>query len=64
MCLEVFTYPRAMRVLQEEMGPVTPSRKLISSFQWSNIGKLSFEVSSYLSLPHFREGDKNPFWIL
>ncbi|ROT83916.1 hypothetical protein C7M84_022901, partial [Penaeus vannamei] len=35
----------------EEMGPITPSRKLISSFQWSNIGKLSFETISRVIPP-------------
>ncbi|XP_063615796.1 FERM domain-containing protein 6-like, partial [Penaeus indicus] len=41
---------KGVEIYEEEMGPITPSRKLISSFQWSNIGKLSFEVSPVLVL--------------
>ncbi|XP_042223225.1 FERM domain-containing protein 6-like, partial [Homarus americanus] len=34
---------RGLDIYEEEPGPLPSSRKLISTFQWSNIGNLSFE---------------------
>ncbi|XP_071534374.1 uncharacterized protein ex isoform X2 [Panulirus ornatus] len=38
---------RGLDIYEEEPGPVHPTRKLISTFQWSNIGKLSFEKKKF-----------------